>query len=554
MMFHRRVVCALVCGFVLTVSLSAAESVNEAKHKPGLIARLSIKKKSTSRRSLFLYSEHELKSVHVWLQGKWVKANKEEYPYKNGEEYHLYRVVQRFTPAVGQTLLVNSWSKANDCTYRHKLSIAKSGGRYAASIDLTKTRTREQYYAATNKSSSIQKNLEQKTQESKRPIVQSSNKPFQFMSPEKERRYRTYFPNVDDENIQQLLKDPRLILYTDSEIPPAYQDWDGNLQGVHSIHYNISANGSEPYGNGNREFPWGAPGGLHRTSNVGTFRFLSLPADATGDQRPIVWYKERMRGDTRKGYVWLFPVGTVVGEVLRMKSPSGKYYTFEMRMRVREQDDWGIDVYRPFRNAESLAQRIKELRPAWRKQPKLAKLVKHLEEPMAMAKQTLSDRKHPRKAFRQTSGIDQLPAIDDDELVAELLTTTPFKSVVGEIWRKGTNGLTTAAATTDARFHVVPAKYDAGFIDVDRKSCIRCHETASRHVNKFDFSRDWYGRVRGSDGIFSFHPFDRGCISRNGFGMAVRMNQKLIAAGVLERINREKHPKSVYRTVSHLRN
>ena len=37
------------------------------------------------------------------------------------------------------------------------------------------------------------------------------------------------------------------MLYTEAEMPPAYQDWRGDLQGVHSPSYNISANGSEPF-------------------------------------------------------------------------------------------------------------------------------------------------------------------------------------------------------------------------------------------------------------------------------------------------------------------
>ena len=42
-------------------------------------------------------------------------------------------------------------------------------------------------------------------------------------------------------------------------MPPAYQDWSGGLDGLHSPFYNISAVRSEPIGNANREFPWGSP-------------------------------------------------------------------------------------------------------------------------------------------------------------------------------------------------------------------------------------------------------------------------------------------------------
>ena len=78
--------------------------------------------------------------------------------------------------------------------------------------------------------------------------------------------------------MQAIFDDP-FILYTDREMPKAYQFWNGQMPGVHRASYNISANGSEPFGNGNREFPWGTPAGTHRAKNVWTFRFLRLPRD-----------------------------------------------------------------------------------------------------------------------------------------------------------------------------------------------------------------------------------------------------------------------------------
>ena len=65
-----------------------------------------------------------------------------------------------------------------------------------------------------------------------------------LMSVAKEQRLRKLLPHVDDPNLQKILQDPRLILYTEAEMPRAYQEWSGSLQGVHSAYYNISANGS----------------------------------------------------------------------------------------------------------------------------------------------------------------------------------------------------------------------------------------------------------------------------------------------------------------------
>jgi hypothetical protein len=72
-------------------------------------------------------------------------------------------------------------------------------------------------------------------------------------------------------------------------------------------------------------------------------------------------------------------------------------------------------------------------------------------------------------------------------------------------------------------------------------------------VNEFEFGRDGYGRIRGSDGIFSVHPFDPSSISYNGYGAPVTMNGRLVAAGLVERYDRAKHPIRVYQKVLALR-
>jgi hypothetical protein len=114
------------------------------------------------------------------------------------------------------------------------------------------------------------------------------------------------------------------------------------------------------------------------------------------------------------------------------------------------------------------------------------------------------------------------------------------------VWRRGANGAATHAPTTSASFHIVPANYDAGFIEVERASCARCHSTVGMHVRNFDYSRDWYGRIRGSDGIFSFHPFSPGSISGNGFGAGVSLRSELIGAGILAHYDSRLHPRSLY--------
>ncbi|HEV3021150.1 MAG TPA: hypothetical protein VGX76_01735 [Pirellulales bacterium] len=372
--------------------------------------------------------------------------------------------------------------------------------------------------------------------------------PFRLMSAERDALYRQFLPAVDDAVIGELLADPRLVLYTEREMPKAYQFWDGAFPGVHSARYNISANGSEPFGNGNREFPWASPAGTHRTPSVTSLRFFRLPQDGDGRVFCVAWYRKRGGGDA-SGYSWVFPVGTFFGEVLLLKGPHGHDYTFELRIRRRETGHWQVDVFRPFPTSAALAARIKVLRPAWQDEQQLAALCQHLDEPRKLESQTLADRQPHRRVFRQTMGVDSLPPVGDDGLVEELLTGTVFRSALGATWRDDDDGVETCAPTTLAAFHVVPANYDAGFIAVDDASCMRCHETANAPVREFNYGRDWYGRVRGSDGIFSFHPFSLDSISDNGYARTVRMRREFEQAGLLEPYDPGRHPSSIYQTL-----
>lgn len=371
------------------------------------------------------------------------------------------------------------------------------------------------------------------------------------LMPERNEKWlRGCLPKVADERVQKVLDDPRLIVYTDREMPKAYQFWDGLMPGVHRASYNISANSSEPFGNGNREFPWSEPAGTHRARNMWVFRFIHLPQDENGKLVPIVWFRTRLSGDSNPGYGWRFPAGAVVGEVLMMRQ-EGTDFCFELRVRFREEGNWAVDVFRPFPRAEDLVTRIQELRPDWEEQPALKKVIDELSDPGPLPETQLVDN-HPRKTFKQTMGVHELPSLEDDQLVKDLLTQTVFRSALGEYWIEGSNGAVTAAPTTDARFHIVPAGYDAGFVDVDRISCMRCHESVNQPVSRFQAGRDWYGRIRGSDGIFSFHPFDPSCVSGNGYSQPVKMRTELVSAGVIEKYDPEKHDKLRYSQVPRL--
>ena len=375
---------------------------------------------------------------------------------------------------------------------------------------------------------------------------------FQLMPVEKLKSLRSGFPEVASPDIQAVLNDPGLILYTDEEIPPAFQNWSGALPGVHDPHFNISADRKEPFGNANREFPWGRPLGTHRSGNVETFRFLYLPPREDASHYPVVYFQKRYQGDRLDGYAWCFPIGAVVGEVLGMQLPDGRIVTFELRVRIREQADWAVDVFRPFPNAQSLATRIQELEPDWNQNESLRKLVAHLEGPTQLALVSLRDQQPLQRVFNGEAGVDSLPPIDNNELLVRLLSETTFQSCLGQDWRVDLRGNKVNAPTTEAQAHIVPRHYDAGFVQVDRIECAQCHKTVGQHADDFDLKRDWYGRVRGSDGIFSFHPFDPACISKRGLPGKAIIRQDLENAGVIAVFNPTVHTAERYTVIPEL--
>jgi hypothetical protein len=336
--------------------------------------------------------------------------------------------------------------------------------------------------------------------------------------------YLRYWPGSADRWLTDLKKQD-LVFYNDEVMPGAYQFWDGLMPGVHSPSYNISAVRSEPIGNANREFPWGSPAGLHGSPNAKSFRFVSFPKD-----KAILWWRERLpRDGGRASYVWQYPAGTIFGEVLLVTDPEGYDYTFELRTRLRTEKGWVMNAFRPFTTQAELAARVKELAPDWRDRPELAELVNGNAERDEVWRLR---NKHDLVTFDTVALSTPLPKIDHD-LVRKLLDT-PFKSALGQEWKKNADGVEAFAPTTDAEFHIVPKNYQAGFIEVSSKSCMRCHDTTLKHASEIQFSRDWYGRVRGSDGIFSFHIFEPSSISYNGFGREPALRKELVDAGLLK--------------------
>lgn len=353
---------------------------------------------------------------------------------------------------------------------------------------------------------------------------------------------RIFLPETTSSSLNNLLHDPSLIIYTSSSpsasIPPAYQITDNSstINGLHSPFYNISADSHERAtgpGNPNKEFPWSVPGGTDRSSNIKSIKFLKLP-----NNQPIVYYSQRLREDSGiPTILWTYPKGTIFGEVLTYQPPISPYnrhdYPFELRIRTKTATAWEIQVWKPFPTLQHLIRAI-------------GQIPRNL---VSLPIKILRNR-HPRVVINIRTQKLELPQLPPE---------TVHKLMAGKIFEEATNQefynseessfqgqLPSGPVNEKSDFHIIPRNYDGYFLGNDVNSCTNCHDSVAKSADFFDLRRDWYGRVRGSDGIFSFHIFDNRSISYDGGSKGRRINQELISNRILEQYNPQRHPREIY--------
>lgn len=362
-----------------------------------------------------------------------------------------------------------------------------------------------------------------------------------FMSREREAYFRGLLPRTSDEDINAVLTNPDLILYTDREIPLARQNWSGASSGIHSINYDLSG-GADRFGRGSaHEFPWADPAGTHLVPEreLVEVRGMLLPKQ-NGRFLPIAYWQTRqdvargMYDAGRQKIEWTYPHGTVFVELLARKLSNGNTVPFELRVRERERGEWSVDVFRPFIH--------------WRDMQTAVAAIGYEDESQRLVMRpvirdaTLRDSIHTgEKEIDLTAQVEQLPTYSD-VLVAALLKDRTFESALGESWRYDREKDIDVAAPAGG---VYPTNYRA-VMEVDRESCMNCHRSTNRHVSHFQLRRDWYGNVRGSDYILSFHIFDPSCISTNGMNLPVAYRRELRRWGILEPYDRRSHTASRY--------
>ncbi|MEZ4403456.1 MAG: hypothetical protein R3B06_25750 [Kofleriaceae bacterium] len=323
-------------------------------------------------------------------------------------------------------------------------------------------------------------------------------------------------PRVSDPWLKAVLESPDTMFYDAQSIVPGYQDSFGDNV--------VAPIGMRPNTIDPRLIDTAVPGGHAQLfAQRGRFHFpfgrgiggradnllvdFWAPPRADGHLVPVVWWRRDPNRLTHR-YEWMFPVGTVLGEVL-FEVADGAWYPYEIRVRVRELGQWRVDVYRPFPTAADLADAVERKRdtsPAWQAAADVTALIAAARDPGTLAPATLGG-SHYAGAFAAIAGArDVLPGLADPSLLGELLRETPFRSARGAAWKRR-GPLVAYAATTAASFHIVPNDYDGGFLEVSEASCARCHADAGRPFRDYYANVLAYGELWGMDEVFTWHPF-----------------------------------------------
>ena len=101
--------------------------------------------------------------------------------------------------------------------------------------------------------------------------------------------------------------------------------------------------------------------------------------------------------------------------------------------------------------------------------------------------------------------VEELPNVDED--IVKKLLSLPFKNVSSDNW----------SPTSNQDFHILPRDYGFGLISgVDPVACADCHRQTQISVRNLVpkdptviNQPDTIGNIRGSDGIFTWHPFSK---------------------------------------------
>jgi len=308
---------------------------------------------------------------------------------------------------------------------------------------------------------------------------------------------RISLPETKDPVLEKILKDKDTIFYKLPQVwqhffPAAKIEEKNTVTGNIFIRYtksiwNIHDISFNPDAHANLNFPWETTAGLNSIKKNPTYaklyktiNFIRLPR--VNDKIDPIWIIPE------KPIKWIYPTGTVLGEIIYVIHNEENYIQ-EIRTRTKDEssESWIPNLYRPIENRDefiSLSD-VEIYKPSY----------KHM-----FFRNPQEDEVH-----RMDGLVEELPKLEED--IVKKLLKLPFKNVGNENW----------SPTANQDFHILPRDYGFGLISgVDPVACADCHRQTQISVRNLVpkdptviSEPDTIGNIRGSDGIFTWHPFSK---------------------------------------------
>lgn len=342
-----------------------------------------------------------------------------------------------------------------------------------------------------------------------------------------------HLPAVADPVVNAALFDDQTMWYDEGSLGYVYQDSFGSPKGLrmNRVGYDVGIRNTHPdiklltkyFEESRFRFPFGIFSG-HHDSGVYSLNFWNAPRDSSGVLPVRFWMNN-------SHYEWVFPNGTIVGEVLFLRAPDGEWLPFEIRARVRQPAEWVSNVWRPYPTATELASAIKVKRPDWQSTD-LKVLVNHLLDQSNLKLHVVDTGPYAAIEPSFIGALDILPGTTDTALIKSLLKVPEFGNANGKSW-KASGNLKTFAASTNADFHIVPKGYEGGMLEVSNAACARCHQHVSRPLRDLDGRIRLYGEIWGEDQVFTWHPFEIDSAAFSTTEGNRTLNRRMVSAGLV---------------------
>jgi hypothetical protein len=307
-------------------------------------------------------------------------------------------------------------------------------------------------------------------------------------------------PKVEDQKLDLILKDKDTVFYKLKQVwqhyvPPSKVEHVNQTLGTktyttNDLVWGLYYSTYNPDAHANFNFPWETTVGLNtiikttQGQNFKTVNFISLPKDENGKILPI-WY---LREAPIK---WIFPAGTTVGEIIYVINNNEKYIQ-EIRTRTKSEDCevWEPHLYRPIANKQEF--------------------IRYTQSPDFISSKKFVFLRNPQEdeVFRMEGNVEILPELTESKVKSIL--SLPFKEVTSENW----------SPSSSQDFSILPKDYCFSLLkSVDVQVCAECHRQTQISVRNLvpkdpSVIKDpvGTGNIRGSDAVFTWHPFSDNCI------------------------------------------